>query len=157
MRIDLLLCVMSLFCVGHHVSESLRLCPERAALSQELLPVCHIPCCLSPVPTMPLLPVIGSGPRLRAFAKSTSALPSAPGSDQRCFSRSLVMRRAEPLGASYIPRLPLQENSTTSPIKPASSSYTQTWNSHLTSTRLPSHSAPRVPEEAAERQRRIVS
>lgn len=83
--------------------------------------------------------------------------PSAPGSDQRCFSRSLVMRRAEPLGASQIPRPPLQENSTTSPIKAASSRYIRTWNSHLASTRLPSHAAPRVPEEGAARQRRIVS
>lgn len=58
------------------------------------------------------------------FVTSVSPLPSTPGSDQCFFSRSLVMRRAEPLGATHVPILPPQEKPATSPIKPPSTSYT---------------------------------
>lgn len=84
----------------------------------------HIRCCLSRIPTMPLVSLISSRPRPRAFVRSASPLPSTPGSDQCSFSRSLVMRCTEPLGATHIPILPQQEKPATSPIKPPSTSYT---------------------------------
>lgn len=56
--------------------------------------------CLSCIiPTMPVVSMIHSRARPSAFIKSEALQPSAPGSDQCSFSRSPVMRRAEPLGA----------------------------------------------------------
>lgn len=50
--------------------------------------------------------------------------------------------------------------STTSPIKlppPATPIHHRIWSSHAAFRRLPSHSVPRVPEDAGERQGKIVS
>lgn len=45
--------------------------------------------------------LISSRPQPRVFVRSASPLPSTRGSDQCSFSRSLVMRCAEPLGATW--------------------------------------------------------
>lgn len=84
----------------------------------------HICGCLSYKPTMPLFPLISSRLQPRVFARSAAPLPSTPGSDQCSFSRSLVMRCAEPLGSTHTAFLPSQEKPATSPIKPPSTSYT---------------------------------
>lgn len=81
-------------------------------------------CCLSRIPTMPLFPLISSRLQPRAFVRSAAPLPSTPGSDQCSFSRSLVMRCAEPLGSTRTPILPPLEKPATSPIKPPSTGYT---------------------------------
>lgn len=119
--------------------------------------------CLSCIiPTMPVVSMIHSRARPSAFIKSEALQPSAPGSDQCSFSRSPVMRRAEPLGAPppYIPLLPPLEKRATSPIKPPSTGTPirhRIWSSHLAFRRLPSQSVPRVPEDTGERQGKIVS
>lgn len=127
----------------------------------------HIHCCLSPVPTMPLFSVISSRPQLHVFVKSVSPLPSTPGSDQCSFSRSLVMWRAEPLGATgshWEPGIFLfslcrrsQPHLQLNHPPPATPSRHRIWSSHLAFRHLPSHSVPRVPEDAGERQGKIVS
>lgn len=83
-----------------------------------------LPCCSSHIPTMPLFSLISNRLQPLVFVRSEVPLPSTPGSDQCSLSRSLVMRCAEPLGATHIPILPPQEKPATSPIKPPSTSYT---------------------------------
>lgn len=62
----------------------------------------HCSCLPCTIPTMPLAPMIHGRVRPSVFIKSEPLQPSAPGSDQRSFSRSPVMRCAEPLGAPLI-------------------------------------------------------
>lgn len=120
----------------------------------------HIPRHSSRIPIMPLLSLISSRLQPCVFVRSGAPLPSTPGSDQCSLSRSLVVRCSKPLGTARILILPPLEKPGTCPIKllpPATPIRRQIWSSHLASRRLPSHSVPRVPEDAVERQGKIVS
>lgn len=99
----------------------------------------------------------------RAFVRSVSPLwQSTPGSDQCFFSRSLVVRRAEPLGAigsharsnslSLSAQKWADKHFQLKPLPPATPIILhQIWSSHLAFRRLASHSVPRVPEAAGGR------
>lgn len=98
----------------------------------------------TPIPTMPLFALISSRLYPSALVSSEAPLLSAPGSDQCFFSRSLVMWSAEPLGATRIPVLPLQERQPHLQLKrppPTPLTRHQMWSSHLAFRCLPSYSA----------------
>lgn len=71
------------------------------------------------------------------------------------------MRRTKPLGDTWIPILPVQGKQThlqlIHPPPTAPPIRHQIWSSHLKFRRLSTHSVPRVPEDAGERQGKIVS